>query len=130
MKCTREWVDSVQEGNPVTNDYSPSGWFDYEASIDAPYLDTSEDQLLERTRKHGRKLLSLNQYIVAFQDSKLFTDHYLDEKSTWARVASRDGGRMVRARVSGDGYLNVIPYLEPDARPWRPFLGSVKSLKL
>ena len=98
---------SVQEGNPVTNDYSPSGWFDYEVSIDAPYLDTTEDQLLERTRENGRKLLSLNQYIVAFQDSKLFTDHYLDEKSTWVRVASRNDGRMVNASVNGGGYLDV-----------------------
>ena len=105
---------SVQEGNPVTNDYSPSGWFDYEVSINAPYLDTTEDQLLERTRENGRKLLSLNQYIVAFQDSKLFTDHYLDEKSTWVRVASRHDGRMVNALVNGDGYLLVLADLKPD----------------
>ena len=103
---------SVKEGNSVANDENPSGWFDYEAAIDAPYLDTKEKQLMDRIKKDGRTILSLNQYIVAGQDSKLFTGHYLDEYkpnefSTWVRAGSRFVGRIVDADFYGDGHLRV-----------------------
>ena len=103
---------SVKEGNLVTNDESPSGWFDYEASIDAPYLDTTEKQLRQRLAADGRKLLSENQYIVAAQDSKLFTGKYLDEYKldefwTWVRLGSRNDGRVVGAYFNSDGHLVV-----------------------
>ena len=65
--------------NSVTNDQNPSGWFDYETQIEAPYLDTTEEQLIEKVAQDGRRLLSLNEYIVASQDSKLLTGRYLDE---------------------------------------------------
>lgn len=42
---------SVKEGNSVTNDQSPSGWFDYEAAIEAPYLCTKEGQLKDAIKK-------------------------------------------------------------------------------
>ncbi len=107
---------SVQEGNSVTNDENPSGYFDYEAAIDAPYLDTKEKELMERIKKDGRTILNLNQYIVAGQDSKLFTGKYLDEVSTWVRLASRDGGRVVGARFCSDGHLRVYSRLDADVR--------------
>lgn len=97
---------SVREGNPVTNDRSPSVWFDYEAA-DAPYTDTTENQLMARVKADGRELLNLNQYIVAAQDSKLFTGHYLDEGRTWVRLASRDGGHVVDVYFLADGRLDV-----------------------
>ena len=105
---------SVKEGNSVTNDDDPSGWFDYEAAIDAPYLDTKEKQLTERVAKDGRRLLSLNEYIVAGQDSKLFTGEYLGQASTWVRLGSRCGGRVVNARFNGDGGLLVNWNLDAD----------------
>lgn len=98
----------VQKDNTVTNDKNPSGWFDYEASIDAPYLDTNEDQLMDRIKKDGRRIVTLNQYIVAGQDSKLFTGQYLDELRTWARLGSRREGRVVDAGFSRDGGLRVF----------------------
>ena len=122
---------SIERNNLVTNDGNPSGWFDYEAGIDAPYLDTDEQQLTERIAEDKRKLLSLNQYIIASQDSKLLTGQYLDEGRTWTRsvpameVASsglflsgrppacRSGSR-VRRSLSGFG---------------RAFLRSEKILK-
>jgi len=51
---------SVQKDNSVKNDKNPSGWFDYEATIDAPYLDTKEGQLMDRIKKDSRTILSLN----------------------------------------------------------------------
>lgn len=115
----------VQENNPVTNDENPSGWFDYEVSIGAPYLDTEEGELMDRISKDGRKILSLNQYIVAGQDSKLFTGQYLDEVRTWVRLGSRDVGRVVSADFNRDGYLGVGWGLGPDGHD--PDLGGRSS---
>jgi len=104
----------VQVNNNVTNDENPSGWFDYETGMDAPYLDTTEKQLIERIAKEGRKLLSLNQYIIASQDNKLFTGPYLDEEATWTRLGSRHEGCVVSADFFQDGYLYVYWYLGSD----------------
>jgi hypothetical protein len=111
--------NSVKEGNTVTNDESPSGWFEYEAAIDAPYTETTEDQLMDRLAQDGRKILSLNEYIIASQDSKLFTGHYLDEFkpnefSTWVRLGSRHDGRMVLALFDTGGRLSVDSGFRPD----------------
>src|SRR3989344_8178477 len=113
---------SVKEGNSVTNDESPSGWFDYEAAIEAPYLDTEEDQLKDAIEKDGRTILSLNQYIVAGQDSKLFAGQYLDETTTWVRLGSRGDGRIVGADFHQDGDLGVDWHLRADGR--NPDLGG------
>ena len=109
---------SVQEGNVVTNDASPSGWFEYEAAVDAPYTKTTEAQLMARLGKAGRRLLSENQYIIASQDSKLFTGHYLDEFKpngfyTYVRLGSRRDGRLVDAYFYTDGRLRVRSDLKP-----------------
>ncbi len=98
---------SVKKDNFVTNDENLSGWFDYETEVGAPYLDTNEKQLIERIAKEKRKLLNLNQYIVAGQDNKLLTGQYLDEKGTWVRLGSRSEGRVVFASFDRDGYLLV-----------------------
>lgn len=116
---------SVKEGNSVTNDENHSGWFDYEAGIDAPYLDTKEVQLMDRIKKDGRRILTLNQYIVAGQDSKLFTRKYLDETRTLVRLGSRVGDHIVGARFSRDGRLGVGWALGPDGHG--PGLGGRSS---
>ena len=116
---------SVKEGNSVTNDESPSGYFDYEAAIEAPYLDTKEGQLMDNIKKDGRTILSLNQYIVAGQDSKLFTGKYLDETSTWVRLGSRNDGRIVSANFFQVGHLYVSTRLRSDNH--RPDLGGRSS---
>lgn len=105
---------SVQEGNSVTNDRNPSGWFDYEVAIDAPYLDTKEGQLMDKIKKDGRRILTLNEYIVAGQDNKLFTGQYLDETRTWVRLGSRSGGNVVYAYFHSDGRLSVYWRFESD----------------
>ncbi|AEA28486.1 hypothetical protein ACFQ34_03380 [Pseudonocardia benzenivorans] len=93
---------SLQPDNEVENIVSRPGWFDYEAAIDAPYGDTTEAELLQRVAADGRELISLNQYIVAAQDSRLFTGHYLDERRTWPRIGIRVTGRIVCVRFDGD----------------------------
>ena len=116
---------SVQEGNSVTNDENPSGWFTYEAAINAPYLDTKEKRLKERVAKDERELLTLNQYIVAGQDSKLFTGKYLDETMTFVRLASRYGGRVVGAGFYRSGTFDVVSDLNADFHA--PGLGGRSS---
>lgn len=116
---------SVQEDNSVTNDENPSGWFDYEAAIDAPYLDTKERQLMSKIKKDGRKILSLNQYIVAREDSKLFTGKYLDEDRTYVRLGSRKDGYLVDACSIRDGDLDVRWFLLADGHG--PALGGRSS---
>lgn len=117
---------SVKEDNSVTNDKNPSGWFDYETAIDAPYLDTKEGQLMDRIKKDGRRILSLNQYIVAGQDSKLFTGQYLDEGRTWVRLGSRHDDHVVDADFTADGCLRVHWLLGPGYRS--PSLGGRSSV--
>ena len=116
---------SVKEGNSVTNDENPHGWFDYEAAIDAPYLGTKERQLMDGIKKDGRKILSLNQYIVAREDSKLFTGQYLDEGGTSVRLGSRYGGDLVSANSDRDGRLHVYWDLLPGGHD--PVLGGRSS---
>lgn len=111
--------NSVQKNNLVTNDKNPYGWFDYEIEVDAPYLNTNEKQLIERLTEDGRKLLSLNQYIVAGQDSKLLTGRYLDEERTWTRLGSRNKGLIVSAGFYQGGSLEVIWFLESGGRGQR-----------
>jgi len=113
----------VKEGNTVTNEVSPSGWFDYEVAIDAPHLNTTEYALRKAMKKEDRLGMNLNQYIVASQDSKVLNGKYLDEVSTWARLlGSRNGGRVVRAEFNGHGYLYVYSDLHPQDR--HPRLGG------
>ena len=78
----------------------------------APYPDTTEKKLKEDVKKDDRRLLTLNEYIAASLDNKLFTGHYLDEYrpnefSTRVRLASRNDGRIVNAYFNRDGDLIV-----------------------
>lgn len=93
---------SLHPDNEVENLVSRPGWFDYDAAIDAPHLGTDEAELLAAVAAQGRELLSMNQYVVATQDSRLFTGHYLDERRTWARIGIRVSGRIVSVRCDGD----------------------------
>lgn len=85
----------------AVNDQDAWGWFDYETVLDSPNPGTDEAGLLAETAADGRTLLTLNQYIVAGQDTVLLTGHHLDEAGTWSRVCSRIDGRMVSCRFDG-----------------------------
>ena len=89
------------ERNAVTNLDNPWGWFDYDAAVDAPYLQTDEESLAEQVADEGRTLASLNQYVVAAQDSLLFAGEYLDQRGTWSRFNHFVNGTMVCSRLDG-----------------------------
>lgn len=108
---------SVERDHPVTNGANRHGWFDYDAQIDAPYTNTTEDKLREAIEYEERFGMDLNEYIVAGQDSKLLTRKYLDQDRTYVRLLdSRRGGNVVRARFHAGGYLLVYWDLDPRAR--------------
>jgi hypothetical protein len=92
---------SLLPDNLVVNDEDAWGWFDYEAAVDADRLDLDEGAAVAALLDQGRVLLSLNQYIVASQDSHELTGAYLDERRSWIRVGSRIDGNMVAARFDG-----------------------------
>lgn len=109
-------VSNVEENKSVKNIANYSGWFDYETSTGAPYLDTSEGQLLERIRRDGRRIITLNEYIVASQDNRIFTGDYLDNGETSVRLgtiyegpeknpAYRDG--LITAHFNRNGRLEL-----------------------
>lgn len=106
--------NSVEEGNTVTNEQVRSGWFDYEAAIQAPHLYTNEKKLRKLLAKQGRLGMNITEYVIAGQDSKLFTGKYLDQDSTYVRLlGSRYDGDVVSAGFGPDG-LVVSWSLGPD----------------
>jgi len=115
------YYHSIDFEDLVTNKVDRSGWFDYEAKIDAPYIDTTNKQLREVIASEGERLkmnlsgMNVNEYIVASQDSKLFTgkylDEYLDEGFTLSRLlGARLGGSrggVVASQFRSDGLLGI-----------------------
>ncbi|WP_132975282.1 hypothetical protein [Pseudonocardia dioxanivorans] len=93
---------SVLEDNVVSNVVNPSGWFDYESQIDAPNVNLDQAALLAEVERQGRTLLTVNQWIVAAQDSRVLTGKYLDETRSWVRVNSGiDPGRILAVHIDG-----------------------------
>lgn len=115
----------------ITNDEDYAGWFDYEAGIESPYRNLKEYQYLERIKKEGRRMLTLNEYIVAGQDSKLFTGQYLDVTYTFSssRLGSRRDGHIVDAGFYQDGFLRVKSYLLEPQYPYPPLGGRTSGVK-
>lgn len=98
----------VQTGNTVTNEVDRFGWFDYEASVHAPHLFTTEDVLRKVMEKEDGLGMNLNEYIIASNDSKVLTGEYLDESRTWSRLlGSRRRGYVMNARFDGNGSLHI-----------------------
>lgn len=87
--------------SPVTDDVDYWGWFDYEEAVDASLVGLTERELLAVLKADGRRLLTLNEYVVASHDLHEATDYFLDEQATWTRLASRIDGNLIAARFDG-----------------------------
>ena len=92
---------SLLADNQVDNEHDHAGWFDYACMVDAPMNGLDEADVRLQCDHDGTRLLTLNEYIVASQDHRLFTGSYLDEYRTWARIGSRLGDRLIAARFDG-----------------------------
>lgn len=110
-----ELIDqSTSEKNDFTNENPYFGWFDYEATGDFCNPNLNEKQLGQLFEKEGRQGMNLNQYIIASQDSKLFTDHYLDE-NTWSRLLNtKFNGNSIDVCFGDRGRLIAYRHLESE----------------
>ncbi len=93
----------------VANEDHGTGLFDYEAAIEAPYLNTTEQQLLDGLAAKRRLGMNLIEYIAASQDSFLFTGQWLDTGFTSVRLpgATDKKGKIVHAYFDRTGLLIV-----------------------
>lgn len=106
---------AAHPGNAFPNTTDRVGWFDYDAGVDAPYLDLDESSLRSELAAAGRDLLSLNQYIVASEDSHRLTGRYLDERRTWSRIGTIVDGRTIAVRFDGPEMAEGLGDEEPVA---------------
>ena len=92
-----------------------TGWFDYEVDLDGSYHDLTEEQLKKILIERGRVGMNLTEYIIASQDSKLLTGHYLDEDTTRVRLlGALHEGRVIDAGFDTDGSLSILSFLQAD----------------
>lgn len=106
---------TVEKDSPIKDEFAQGAkGVDVEVAIDAPNTNTTEEDLENLFKKQGRKGMRLSTYILTSQASKVSTGKYLDGKTTWSRLlGSRRGGRVVAARFSVNGRLDVGWSLNP-----------------
>lgn len=106
---------SLEKGAGVINEVNGGGWYNIEASIEAPYTDTTEGELRDLFASQGRTGQRLATYIVGAQFSFLTTGHYFDEsRSRQSRLlGSRRRDRVVYASFHWSGRLSVFSDLLP-----------------
>jgi len=105
---------AVQEGNSVV-DVVNNSWLWIEASVDAPNRNTTQRQLEEKFKKERKQGQSLRSYIIGSQISKLLTDKYFDQGTTWSRLlGSCNEGWVLDASFYSSGGLRVGSGLRPE----------------
>lgn len=105
---------SVKEGTPIQDEFDKTGYIRVEGVVDAPNLDTNEDQLREHFDSQGVRGQRLITYVIASRQMKVLKDKYPDQGPTWSRlIGSRCGGGVVHAFCFPDGRLGVFRYLFP-----------------
>ena len=76
------WLVQYRVPVPVTDENQTSGWVSTETIVDAPYRNTTEDQLRAQFAREGRTGATLETYILASQANKVLNGRYLDERLT------------------------------------------------
>lgn len=105
---------SVQGNTPIKDEFGKAGYIRLEGVVDAPNLDTTEDQLREHYKSQGVRGQRLRTYIIASRQMKILKDKYFDQGATWSRLlGSRDGGVIVSAGCGSHGRLSVYRDLAP-----------------
>ena len=114
---------SAREDSSVTDEYERVGWVDIEMTVDAPNINTTEQDLIDLFGTQEKNGQRLSTYIWGSQISKELTDKYFDQGSTYARLlGSRRGGRVVHAYFYSRGLLRVYWDLKSDSHD--PHLGG------
>lgn len=101
----------------LKSQYQQHGWLEIESSIDAPYTDTTEDQLRKIFKEKGRTGAALNTYLVASQFNRLIKGFYFDQDHISSRLLGTScGDKIVDARFGLEGNLIISSNLDPERR--------------
>ncbi|MCL4366397.1 hypothetical protein M1437_04175 [Patescibacteria group bacterium] len=100
----------MKKGNPVTNEEDRSGWFDYDACVRAPYRNTTEQSLRNLITAERRLGMNVNEYIVASEDSKLFSGQYLDIGKFSDQQSGATLTRLLGSWGGGSGIVGACFY--------------------
>lgn len=108
---------TVGRNTLITNTHETRGWIKVEATIGAPNLNTSREELVNFARRQGYLGQRESTYILASQASKDLTGRYFDEGGTWSRLLGVRGESIifrnrryvmgVGAHFDSDGRLHV-----------------------
>lgn len=94
--------------------YRHRGWRYVERNLDAPHRDTSEDALRKILTQLRRAGLTLTEYVIASQVSKLLTGRYLDEDTNARVLGSLYQGQSAYVGFGSDGYLFLDHRIRPE----------------
>lgn len=100
---------ALQKDNRFTNASNRFGWRYVASSRHAPYLGTTEVEMIEILKGLGAESINLTELVIAGKYSKRRTEHYLDER-TWVRVPSSGDILGVRSFNPG-GCLRIVSEL-------------------
>jgi|GEM_PF-2784218 len=99
--------------NKIVDNNNDSGWLSIDGSIDAPHRNTTEGEWVRTIKQEGECPMSLRQYIIGSQISKLLTGKYFDQGSTWSGFSDQCDEVTLYVRFNLDGYLGVSRYMFP-----------------
>ncbi|OGY24549.1 MAG: hypothetical protein A2Y57_03320 [Candidatus Woykebacteria bacterium RBG_13_40_7b] len=104
---------SLQPNSGVVDNYELEGWMFLEATLEAPFCNTNQQQLEELAKANGWKGQTLVTYLLFGQYCKELHDRYPDLE-TWVRLLSSSKyGRVLRAHFSWGGEPYVRDNFEP-----------------
>ncbi len=118
---------SLKENISIQSENDQSGWLNVEATLDAPYCNTTEPQLKKHFDSQGRVGMNENVAILLSQFMKLTRGEFIDVKTASRLLGSRDAGPILDIQFRSNGRLDVRSFLSSDVH--NPYLGG-RSVKV
>lgn len=113
-------------GNLSINENVHSGWRYVESTPNIQYEFLSEVQLKRFLQDEGREGLTLNEYIIASEHSKISNGKFFDENGSWTRLLSSNiQGKTLSVGFYPEGDLRFGSGWNPDAI--YPYVGGRSS---
>ena len=104
---------SLQSNSGVVDNYELEGWMFLEATLEAPFRNTNQQQLEELAKANGWVGQNLVTYLLFGQYCKERHDRYPDLQN-WSRLlGSSEGGRVLHAGFRSYGGPRVDYYFGP-----------------
>lgn len=99
-----------------TDTHQTTGWIKVEAAVDAPNLDTDQQQLGEFASQNGYRPQRLRTYVLASEASKQLNGQLFDENGTTTRLLGTLENGNIGATLYSDGSLHVLLNFSPATR--------------